>query len=68
MGRLDHGAEATKHLRAFIGAHYHYSEQPVFRALWDNYNACQFVEDTGEQSAGTPLLIDGCGRLSLAGR
>ncbi|OJT06852.1 Delta(12) fatty acid desaturase [Trametes pubescens] len=42
-----HGAEATKHLRAFIGAHYHYSEQPVFRALWDNYNACQFVEDTG---------------------
>lgn len=40
----------------------------MFRALWDNYNACQFVEDTGEQRAGTPLLIDGCGRLSLTGR
>ncbi|KAH9885241.1 linoleoyl phosphatidylcholine delta-12 acetylenase [Cubamyces lactineus] len=42
-----HGAEATKYLRAFIGEHYHHSEKPVFKALWDNYNTCQFVEDTG---------------------
>ena len=34
----------------FIGEHYHYSEKPVFQALWDNYNDCQFVEDTGEAS------------------
>ena len=34
----------------FIGEHYHYSEKPVFQALWDNYNDCQFVEDTGEVS------------------
>ena len=45
--RSDHGAEATQYLRAFIGEHYHYSEKPVFKALWDNYNECQFVEDTG---------------------
>ncbi|KAH9848684.1 linoleoyl phosphatidylcholine delta-12 acetylenase [Lenzites betulinus] len=43
-----HGAEATKHLRAFLGEHYHYSEKPVFKALWDNYNDCQFVEDRGD--------------------
>ena len=35
-------------MKAFIGEHYHYSEKPVFRALWDNYNDCQFVEDEGE--------------------
>lgn len=34
----------------FIGEHYHYSEKPVFQALWDNYNECQFVEDTGKAS------------------
>ncbi|CDO75394.1 hypothetical protein BN946_scf185012.g11 [Trametes cinnabarina] len=42
-----HGAEATKYLRAFIGEHYHYSDKPVFKALWESYNDCQFVEDTG---------------------
>ncbi|KAG7095521.1 hypothetical protein E1B28_006259 [Marasmius oreades] len=42
-----HGEEATQHLKAFIGNHYSYSEKPVFAALWDNYNECQFVEDKG---------------------
>ena len=37
-------------MKAFLGPHYHYSEKPVFKALWDNYNDCQFVEDTGEAS------------------
>ena len=44
----DHGEEATKYLRAFIGEHYAYSEKPIFEALWENYNRCQFVEDEGE--------------------
>lgn len=48
MATADHGAEATQYLKKFIGEHYHYSEKPVFKALWDNYNECQFVEDTGE--------------------
>ncbi|KAI0691073.1 fatty acid desaturase-domain-containing protein [Cytidiella melzeri] len=43
-----HAEEATKYLKAFLGEHYHYSDQPVFQALWYNYNACQFVEDDGE--------------------
>ncbi|KAL0071161.1 hypothetical protein AAF712_001721 [Marasmius tenuissimus] len=42
-----HGEEATEHLKAFIGTHYAYSQKPVFKALWDNYNDCQFVEDEG---------------------
>ncbi|OSC96493.1 linoleoyl phosphatidylcholine delta-12 acetylenase [Trametes coccinea BRFM310] len=42
-----HGAEATRYLRAFIGEHYHYSDKPVFKALWESYNDCQFVEDSG---------------------
>ncbi|KAI8972806.1 linoleoyl phosphatidylcholine delta-12 acetylenase [Trametes punicea] len=43
-----HGAEATKYLRAFIGEHYYYSDKPVFKALWESYNRCQFVEDKGD--------------------
>ncbi|EJF61868.1 hypothetical protein DICSQDRAFT_146983 [Dichomitus squalens LYAD-421 SS1] len=43
-----HGEEATQYLRSFIGEHYHRSDKPVFKALWDNYNDCQFVEDTGD--------------------
>ncbi|KAF7798233.1 hypothetical protein EIP86_009450, partial [Pleurotus ostreatoroseus] len=40
-----HGPEATEYLKAFIGDHYHYSEASVFKALWESYNDCQFVED-----------------------
>ncbi|OBZ66909.1 Delta(12) fatty acid desaturase [Grifola frondosa] len=43
-----HGPEATAHLKKFIGDYYRYSEKPIFKALWDNYNECQFVEDTGD--------------------
>jgi hypothetical protein len=44
----DHCPEATWHLKAFIGEHYIYSDTPVFKALWENYNSCQFVENEGE--------------------
>ena len=47
MNFADHGPEATKYLKAFIGDHYAYSDMPVFQALWRNYNECQFVENTG---------------------
>ncbi|KAL1719944.1 fatty acid desaturase-domain-containing protein [Schizophyllum commune] len=42
-----HGEEATKYLQGFIGEHYAYSGKPIFKALWENYNRCQFVEDEG---------------------
>ncbi|KAG9222241.1 hypothetical protein CCMSSC00406_0006538 [Pleurotus cornucopiae] len=42
------GPEATAYLKAFIGEHYRYSDKPVFQALWESYNRCQFVEDTGD--------------------
>jgi hypothetical protein len=35
-------------LKDFIGEHYAYSDKPVFKALWDTYNDCQFVEDDGK--------------------
>ncbi|KAF8970848.1 delta 12 fatty acid epoxygenase [Flammula alnicola] len=44
-----HGPEATQHLKAFIGDHYASSDKPVFQALWESYNACQFVENEGER-------------------
>lgn len=47
LSLLDHGKEATQYLKSFLGEHYHHSEVPVFQALWQNYNACQFVEDEG---------------------
>ncbi|KAF8887557.1 hypothetical protein BD779DRAFT_1786111 [Infundibulicybe gibba] len=43
-----HGPEATQHLKAFIGDHYVTSDVPAFKALWQNYNRCQFVEDEGD--------------------
>jgi len=43
-----HGPEATQHLKAFIGDHYAYSDEGVFKALWNSYNKCQFVENDGE--------------------
>ncbi|KAJ7458120.1 hypothetical protein FB451DRAFT_1406437 [Mycena latifolia] len=46
--QADHGAEATEALKAFIGEYYVFSDKPAFQALWDNYNACQFVEDDGD--------------------
>ncbi|KAI3615582.1 delta-12 fatty acid desaturase [Moniliophthora roreri] len=39
------GEEATRHLRRVLGAHYLYSDEPVFAALWKSYNECQFVDD-----------------------
>lgn len=43
----DHGPEATQYLKAFIGDHYAYSDESVFKALWNSYNKCQFVENDG---------------------
>ncbi|KAH0588282.1 hypothetical protein H2248_006988 [Termitomyces sp. 'cryptogamus'] len=43
-----HGAEATQYLKTFIGDHYVYSNSPVFKALWESYNKCQFVENEGD--------------------
>lgn len=43
-----HGPEATQHLQAFIGNYYLSSDVPAFKALWENYNFCQFVEDEGD--------------------
>ncbi|CAK5266784.1 unnamed protein product [Mycena citricolor] len=42
------GAEATKYLKEMIGPHYHRSSDYVFKALWYNYNFCQFIEDEGD--------------------
>ncbi|KAF5368960.1 hypothetical protein D9758_003062 [Tetrapyrgos nigripes] len=42
------GEAATAHLRGFIGEHYRWDDKPVFKALWDSYNRCQFVEDEGD--------------------
>ncbi|THH31762.1 hypothetical protein EUX98_g2443 [Antrodiella citrinella] len=43
-----HGEQATQYLKAFIGEHYAESDKPVFSALWETYNKCQFVEDEGD--------------------
>lgn len=31
-----------------MGEQYQYSDKPVFKALWESYNGCQFVDDTGK--------------------
>ncbi|KIM76151.1 hypothetical protein PILCRDRAFT_826662 [Piloderma croceum F 1598] len=32
--------EATRHFKTVIGEHYCYDDKPVFKTLWDTYNAC----------------------------
>lgn len=44
-----HIEEATEYLKDFIGPdHYHFSSTPVFQAMWETYNRCRFVDDTGD--------------------
>ncbi|KAF7314691.1 Linoleoyl phosphatidylcholine delta-12 acetylenase [Mycena kentingensis (nom. inval.)] len=46
---LYHARQGTAALKSFLGPqHYNYSDTPAFRALWENYNRCQFVDDEGE--------------------
>lgn len=45
---IDHAPEATKYLKEFLGPYYYYSDKPVFKAYWDNFTQCKFVEDEGE--------------------
>ncbi|KIP10240.1 hypothetical protein PHLGIDRAFT_28606 [Phlebiopsis gigantea 11061_1 CR5-6] len=40
-------AEATEHLKLFMGKHYVCSDTPIFQTFWYNWNHCRFVEDTG---------------------
>ncbi|OJT07388.1 hypothetical protein TRAPUB_1758 [Trametes pubescens] len=42
------GEAATAHLARALGPYYRRSDKPAFRALWDNYNFCQFVDDDGD--------------------
>ncbi|KAI0319483.1 fatty acid desaturase-domain-containing protein [Amylostereum chailletii] len=42
------GAEATAHLKTFLGSQYLHSDEPAFAALWRSYTDCQFVEDEGD--------------------
>ncbi|KAI0356911.1 linoleoyl phosphatidylcholine delta-12 acetylenase [Trametes cingulata] len=42
------GEAATAHLARAMGPYYRRSRKPVFRALWDNYNFCQFVDNEGD--------------------
>ncbi|CAK5272323.1 unnamed protein product [Mycena citricolor] len=42
------GAEVTKYLKEILGLHYHRSNDYIFKALWYNYNFCQFIEDKGD--------------------
>lgn len=46
-----HTPEATQYLKAFIGEYYVSDDTPAFKALWRNYNFCQFVEDEGMLSS-----------------
>jgi hypothetical protein len=66
------GEEATRHLRAVIGPHYHRSNNYVFSVLWYNYNFCQFVEDDGESRllasfVAAPEIFRRCRFLSESG-
>ncbi|EKM52352.1 uncharacterized protein PHACADRAFT_30880 [Phanerochaete carnosa HHB-10118-sp] len=50
-----HLEEATVHLKAVLGDQYYSLTKPVFKALWDTYNNCQFVENTGKDLSDYPM-------------
>ncbi|BGP18767.1 hypothetical protein JCM10213_004274 [Rhodosporidiobolus nylandii] len=43
-----HAWEATEALKNFLGPHYHKSEEPMFKSLWNSYRKCRYVDDEGE--------------------
>jgi len=53
----DHGEEATQYLKAFIGEHYAQSDKSMFKALWESYNKCQFVDDEGPVTSQSHLHL-----------
>ncbi|KAJ3020339.1 Delta(12)-fatty-acid desaturase [Thoreauomyces humboldtii] len=43
-----HAVEATRHIKEFLGKYYLYDNTPVFKAVWNSYTQCKFVEDKGD--------------------
>ena len=44
----DHIAEATQHLKAFLGEYYNYSDKSMLKMLWETYDSCQFIDNEGK--------------------
>jgi len=42
-----HATEATKHIKEALGEYYLRDETPIFRATWNSFVNCRFVEDSG---------------------
>ncbi|CAG8654240.1 7552_t:CDS:2, partial [Scutellospora calospora] len=40
-----HAEEATIHLKKVLGSYYIFDDTPIFKALWESYNQCRFIED-----------------------
>lgn len=47
----DHLEEATEYARKVLGNDYIACDTPAFRALWQNFLHCRFVDANGEFSA-----------------
>lgn len=43
-----HAWEATAALKEFLGPHYHYSDENMFKSLWNSYQKCRYVDDEGD--------------------
>eukprot|EP00162_Nutomonas_longa_P004254 comp15016_c0_seq1/m.22283 comp15016_c0_seq1/g.22283 ORF comp15016_c0_seq1/g.22283 comp15016_c0_seq1/m.22283 type:complete len:375 (-) comp15016_c0_seq1:72-1196(-) len=40
-----HAQEATEAIKGVLGKYYQYDDKPIFKALWDSLNKCQYVDD-----------------------
>jgi omega-6 fatty acid desaturase (delta-12 desaturase) len=40
--------DAREALKPVLGKYYKFDDTPVFKALYDNYRACRFVDDEGD--------------------
>jgi omega-6 fatty acid desaturase (delta-12 desaturase) len=43
-----HAEEATNHLKKILGSYYVFDDTPIFKALWNSFTKCKFVEDEGD--------------------
>jgi omega-6 fatty acid desaturase (delta-12 desaturase) len=43
-----HAEEATRHVKGFLGEYYLYEDGNIWKAAYDCYARCKFVEDEGE--------------------
>jgi omega-6 fatty acid desaturase (delta-12 desaturase) len=48
-----HAVEATKAIKQILGGYYCYDNTPVYKALWQEFRECMYIEANSRKNIGT---------------